>query len=1083
MSDLAPLARLVNLQSLNCSDTLVSDLAPLARLVNLHTLSCSNTQLSDLAPLVRLVNLHTLSCSNTQVSDLAPLARLVNLHTLSCSNTQVSDLAPLVRLVNLYSLDCSSPQVSDLAPLVRLVNLHTLSCSDTQVSDLAPLARLVNLHTLSCSDTLVSDLAPLARLVNLQALDCSHTQVGDLAPLARLVNLQALDCSSTQVSDLAPLARLVSMQSLDCEYTQVSDLAPLAELVNLQSLSCVRTPVSNLASLAPLVNLKSLNCQRTQVRDLAPLARLVNLKSLKCSGTQVGDLAPLAGLVNLQSLDCPFTQVGDLAPLAGLVNLQSLNCWGTQVGDLAPLAGLVNLQSLDCSATQVGDLAPLARLVNLHTLHCYGTPVSDLAPLVRLVNLHELACSDTQVSDLAPLARLVNLHTLACSNTQVSDLAPLVGLVKLRNLGCFDTNVRTNPEALIVLPQLSSLRLRTRGLTEIPLELQSRHSDDNCLFRLRSHFLDLGKGSERLPDVKVLVLGNGRIGKTQICRRLVGEEYDERVGSTHGIVITSTVLPINEGRGESASEALLHLWDFGGQDLYHGTHALFLSTQSIFMIVWTTSSENEETHEYEGITFRNHRLPYWVETVRHLIGTNQPLILAQNQCDRAEDEALRPPIDDAILMTFPSRKPVHYSAKLNRGRGALDDALKQAIERQWELRGRALLSQGWLKVRRRLESMQQEDHCREVAEKRDRTITRDEFDAICREAGGVSSSDVLLEYLNAAGVVIHHRGLFGGRIILDHAWALEPVYAVFDRKVCYQTLRDARGRFTRPLLQELVWRSHSVPEQELFLELMTSCGVCFRHREGDELRGRPAEYIAPDLLPQEDEVELELESMWSRRESGNSLTVRLPFLPPGLMRGLISKLGQQAGLSAIYWKNGLCFYERTTRSYARIDQHLDPSPDHWGGHLNVETRGGQSGDLLSRIRAWLVNVLQREAGKGWTIDDSSGKRLTEKHVRATPAFVASAELQIEGRLVYSSADGTEGPAQPPLLAPGTPPLDPQTYGISYAREDPSQEIVERICQSAYARGKTVLRDTTGLARETAFSDLSSSLARAIGGCL
>ena len=32
-----------------------------------------------------------------------------------------------------------------------------------------------------------------------------------------------------------------------------------------------------------------------------------------------------------------------------------------------------------------------------------------------------------------------------------------------------------------------------------------------------------------MPDVKLMVLGNGRVGKTQICRRLRGEDYDDKV--------------------------------------------------------------------------------------------------------------------------------------------------------------------------------------------------------------------------------------------------------------------------------------------------------------------------------------------------------------------------------------------------------------------------------------------------------------------------------------------------------------------------------------------------------------------------
>ena len=68
------------------------------------------------------------------------------------------------------------------------------------------------------------------------------------------------------------------------------------------------------------------------------------------------------------------------------------------------------------------------------------------------------------------------------------------------------------------------------------------------------------------------------------------------------------------------------------------------------------------------------------------------------------------------------------------------------------------------------------------------------------------------------------------------------------------------------------------------------------------------------------------------------------------------------------------------------------------------------------------------------------------------------------RGAWSNRGATEcgSPAEQRLLSPGTPPIDANTYGVSYARNDPSREIVERVCQSAEARGKRVLRDTTGL---------------------
>ncbi len=39
------------------------------------------------------------------------------------------------------------------------------------------------------------------------------------------------------------------------------------------------------------------------------------------------------------------------------------------------------------------------------------------------------------------------------------------------------------------------------------------------------------------------------------------------------------------------------------------------------------------------------------------------------------------------------------------------------------------------------------------------------------------------------------------------------------------------GRFTRSLLELLVWQDHRVAEQKLFLSMMRSCGICFVHQK------------------------------------------------------------------------------------------------------------------------------------------------------------------------------------------------------------------------------------------------------------
>ena len=148
-----------------------------------------------------------------------------------------------------------------------------------------------------------------------------------------------------------------------------------------------------------------------------------------------------------------------------------------------------------------------------------------------------------------------------------------------------------------------------------------------------------------------------------------------------------------------------------------------------------------------------------------------------------------------------------------------------------------------MRVRRRLEDMRDADPALPVGQRRHRALGQDEFRRPCEQEGAASSPEHLLGYLNYAGVVFYRRGLFEDRILLDEAWALDATYAVFQREKCYRQLRRLHDRFTRPLLELLIWRDHSVEEQKLFLGMMESCGICFVHRWRSGQDDDGAEYV------------------------------------------------------------------------------------------------------------------------------------------------------------------------------------------------------------------------------------------------
>src|SRR5262249_52975082 len=144
-----------------------------------------------------------------------------------------------------------------------------------------------------------------------------------------------------------------------------------------------------------------------------------------------------------------------------------------------------------------------------------------------------------------------------------------------------------------LLPTLADLRLFGCRFDDLPEEVCGESDSENVLAKVRAHFADLEHGVVEDAEVKLFVLGNGGVGKTQLCRRLRKLDFDASVPTTHGVQLGEFPLAL-EGR---SSPVTVRFWDFGGQDIYHGTHALFLQGHAVFVVLWTPDREEGETVE------------------------------------------------------------------------------------------------------------------------------------------------------------------------------------------------------------------------------------------------------------------------------------------------------------------------------------------------------------------------------------------------------------------------------------------------------------------------------------------------------
>ena len=229
---------------------------------------------------------------------------------------------------------------------------------------------------------------------------------------------------------------------------------------------------------------------------------------------------------------------------------------------------------------------------------------------------------------------------------------------------------------------------------------------------------------------------------------------------------------------------------------------------------------------------------------------------------------------------------------------------------------------------RKLQDWREEDRKRPPEKKRHRTLAFEAFATLCKKTGGISDPVQFLHFLHNAGLVFWQEHLFQSRVILDQAWVLDAVYAVFHRDNCLGFLKRHQGRFTRSDLAMLLWNQegYSEKDQELFLSFMQSCGICFTVRQGRE--DVEAEYIAPDHLPED--WDPKARALWGEAAPDAERSFAYESLPPALMRNLIGRIGTRAGLSCDYWRNGFYGYESHTDARVLVEQEVE---DRWRGTI------------------------------------------------------------------------------------------------------------------------------------------------------
>jgi internalin A len=563
----------------------------------------------------------------------------------------------------------------------------------------------------------------------------------------------------------------------------------------------------------------------------------------------------------------------------------------------------------------------LGNLTALTTLDLGRNQLSSVPEsLGNLTALTTLDLGRNQLSSVPEsLGNLTALTTLDLAiNNLVSVPESLGNLSALTTLDLAINNLVSVPESLANLTALISLRLDRNQLTALPALLANLLANGLLLVLRGNPLADplpklVARGAAELAtylrslhdaepqyEAKLLVVGEGNVGKTSLIAALRSAPFVEGRPTTHGIEITPlTICDPSAGR-----DMTVRGWDFGGQEVYRITHQFFFTRRAVYAVAWN-ARQGQEQDEVEG----------WLRRIRLRVGRDARALLVATHCAERRPELDYPHLERA----FPGMLAGAFETDSRTGLGI--DRLRQQIGAE-----AARLPQMGQLISLRWAAAREDILARGKTEPQ---IWYEQFAKTCEQHGlTASETSTLAKLMHDLGLIIYYSDDEGLRdiVVLNPEWLTKAISYVLED----EATRQAGGILDHARLRR-IWNDradgYESRHHPYFLRLMEKFDISYRIG-GDETRS-----LVAQLVP------LQRPSLAWQQDSGPpagirtlTLLCRMSEPAPGLIPWLT--VHHHRDSTGIYWRRGVFLRHRIAA---------------YGSEALIELRG--STELAVQVRA------------------------------------------------------------------------------------------------------------------------------------
>lgn len=510
--------------------------------------------------------------------------------------------------------------------------------------------------------------------------------------------------------------------------------------------------------------------------------------------------------------------------------------------------------------------------------------ISNISSLEKLSGLQKLDLSHNMISDIRFLEKLTGLQTLDLRSNQISDISPLIPVLKKG----MDISFREYGRGI---------RLNKNPITTPPIEVvkQGREAVLRYFGELENEVI------RPLNEAKLLIIGAGGVGKTSFMRKL--KEPDNPLPGEEDTTVGITVSQEPKTFNSRNQEITLHMWDFGGQDIYHPTHQFFLTKNSIYVLM--QDGREQKTDFY-----------YWLQ-VQELLAAKSPLFIVQNIKHNNRSSI---PMNE-LRGKFGNIKGYFEVdlATVGTGHQGFEQIERVLQTTQLDL---PHIGEPWparrFAIRDELISLRERNY-----------ISYSEFQDICNghEYTDPQGQKELAQQLHDLGTVLHFQGTPALKdiVITNPQWATDAVYEILNHT---RNHYKKRGHFTLDDLIKVFTGGKYEGVHYQILNLMEKFELCF------ELHDAKYTYIAPLLLPDD-----QPEYNWND-QSNLQMKYRYDFMPKGIMARLIVRMHRYVR-NNLFWQRGMVLEYKGTG--ARVTE------DYASRNITISVKGEYAKELIFMI--------------------------------------------------------------------------------------------------------------------------------------